>query len=59
MSWPNLRAEPIRLTVGEELTSCTHCGTRTDTVGERTDDGELVEFCPACGQNYIIEEDEE
>lgn len=49
---------PIRLSVGEEPTTCIQCGRRTDTVGERTDEGELVEFCLPCGQNYIIEEDE-
>ena len=53
----HMHAEPIRIEVGEELTTCLYCGTRTDTVGERTDDGLLVEFCGHCGQNYIIEEE--
>lgn len=53
---PHLFSPPLRIAVDEELTVCTHCGTRTEYYGERTDDGEAVEFCPNCGQNYIVEE---
>ena len=49
------RLEPIRVVVGEELTTCVHCNARTEWYGELTDDGEVVEFCPPCGQNYIVE----
>lgn len=45
---------PIHMEVGEELTTCQRCGTRTDFCGEMTDEGARVEFCLGCGQNYHV-----
>jgi hypothetical protein len=51
-------AAPLEhIEVGEELTTCIHCGSRTDLISTLPS-GARLEVCLGCGQHYSVTDEE-